>query len=211
MKVFLKIVGSIPILLLFVSARVVQSPLSIMPLDITIGVTKNADIQSKGVCVLKLKYRDSAYHCARFSMNDDKFFAYSTPDEIINKLSFLSVAHHVLPQNWQALGLRLASSYRYRKVQSANEINSQTVENEGGNLQQEFINIITANAAKNITRKTTYSSDYQIGEIISFTVGNLHYDAEFIKWIKPAWCSKCPTYTNYDNGLVSIEVTEAFD
>ena len=211
MRVFLKIIGSFLLLLLFISARVAPSTLSIMPLDITIGVTRNADIQSKGVCVLKLKYKDSAYHCARFSMNDDKFFAYSTPDEIINKLSFLSVAHHVLPQNWQTLGLRLASSYRYRKVQSANEINSQTVENEGGNLQQEFITIITANDAKNSTRKITYSSDYQIGETISFTVGNLHYDAEFIKWIKPAWCLKCPTYTNYDNGLVSLEVTESFD
>jgi hypothetical protein len=211
MKVFLKFIGSLTLLLQFVSARVAQSPLSIMPLEITIGVTRNADIQSKGVCVLKLKYKDSAYHCAKFSMNDDKFYAYSTPDEIINKLGFLSVAHHVLPQNWQNIGLRLASSYRYRKVLSANEINGQTVENEGGNLQQDFINIISANDAKNITRKITYSSDYQIGETISFTVGNLHYDAEFIKWVKPTWCKKCPTYTNYDNGLVSLEVTESLD
>jgi len=34
--------------------------------------------------------------------------------------------------------------------------------------------------------------------------------AEFMKWVKPEWCKECPTYSDYNNGLVSIEVSRPF-
>lgn len=202
-----------PVLLLLFTASIgwAQASLSKMPLDIVIGVTKAAQINSKGICVTKARGADSSTKCAKYSMEGDKYYVHVNPDGIVVKISFVAVDHHVLPQNWQDIGLRLASSYRYRKIRSANETNEKTLENEGGNLQTEFLNIIKANNAKNIQRKPTYNSDYQTGEIISFNIGNLHYDAEFIKWVKPRWCADCALYTDYDNGLVSIEVVQSYD
>ena len=210
MRILYKIIPTVLLLPMAVSMCNAQLVLTKMPFDITVAVTKNADIEAKGICVAKAKGADSIVHCTRFTMSDGKFNVYSNPEEVVMKISFLAVSHHVLPDNWKALGLRLASSYRYRKVKSAAEANSKTMENEGGNSQEEYIQIVTANGAQNITRKPTYASDYQKGELISFTIGNLRYDAEFIKWIKPKWCINCPTYTDYDNGLVSIEVIEAY-
>ena len=99
------------------------------------------------------------------------------------------------------MGIRLASSYRYRKIKTAQEKNSQTIENEGGNSLTEFIQIITSQNAKEITRRVSYKSDYQIGETVEFVIGNYFYMAEFMKWIKPEWCKDCPTYSDYDNGF----------
>ncbi len=209
MKAIRKVICPFLFMSFSVCTGIAQSPLYKLPYDINIGVTKNQEIEGKGVCVAKIKKSDSSFKCARYNMGD-KFYAYSNVDEVVTKISFLSVSHHVLPQNWLALGLRLASSYRYRKIKTTNELNPKTQENEGGNSQKEFIDIITANGATNITRNLSYSSDYQIGEVISFVIGKLHYDAEFIKWVKPKWCENCPTYTDYDNGLVSIEVIESY-
>jgi hypothetical protein len=211
MKLIRKLISPLLLVAFSQCMGLAQSPLLKMPLDIRIGVTKNAEIQGYGVCVAKIKGADSISRCIKYSMMSDQFFVHLNPNQVVVKISFVAVDHHVLPQNWQNLGLRLASSYRYRKIQSNNETNEKNLENEGGNLQPEFMNIIKANNAKNIQRKVTYTSDYEIGEIISFTIGNLHYDAEFIKWVKPKWCQDCPLYTDYNNGLVSIEVVEAFD
>ena len=189
-----------------------QSPLAKLPFDFTIAGTRNADIGNRGICVLKAKGADSVNHCLRYSMSDGKFNVYLSNEDLVVKVSFLASSHHSLPDNWRALGLRLASSYRYRKIKNvpATDANGKPIETEAGNSQQEYIDIITANGAQNITRRTTYASDYQKGEIISFTLGKVRYDAEFIKWIKPKWCVDCPTYTDYDNGLVSIEVIQAY-
>ncbi len=210
MKVILKIIGPFLLFTMTVAVCAAQSALAKLPFDITIAATKNGEIENKGICVLKATGADSATHCIRYSMSDGKFYVYSNPEEVVIKVSFLASSHHVLPDNWKALGLRLASSYRYRKIKSVSETNSKTTENEGGNSQQEYIDIVTANGAQNITRRITYASDYQKGEIISFTIGKVRYDAEFIKWVKPKWCVDCPTYTDYDNGLVSIEVIESY-
>ena len=201
------------LLLTFVSDTILlaQSQLAVLPLGIRMGITKNAEIESKGICVAKIRMPDSSFRCTRFSMSGDKFYLYSGPDQSVVKISFLAVSHHVLPQNWLDLGIRLASTYRYRRATPNQENNANILENEGGNTQEEFIAIIKANGAKDIKRRISYSSDYQIGETISFTIGNLLYDAEFIKWIKPNWCQNCPDYPDYNNGLVAIEITETYD
>ncbi len=214
MRVFYKIIFTVLLLPLAVSVCSGQSALTKMPFDIMVGVTKTADIESKGVCVAKAKGPDSLLHCTRLSMSDGKFNVYANTQEFVMKISFLSVSHHSLPDNWKALGLHLASSYRYRKVKPSGDTNtptaSTTTESESGNSQEEYIQIVTANGAQNITRKPTYASDYQKGELISFTIGKLRYNAEFIKWTSPKWCASCPTKIDYDNGLVSIEVIEEF-
>ncbi len=209
MRIIVKLV--VPVLFLLISTASIkaQTALIQLPLDIKLGVTKSTEIAGKGNCLAKAP--DSSNRCVKYSMLGDSFFAYADADAVIVKISFLAVDHHVLPQNWLNLGLRLASSYRYRKIRSANETNDKTLENEGGNLQAEFLDIIKRNKAENIQQKNTYTSDFQIGEAIIFTIGNYQYHAEFIKWVKPRWCADCPLYTDYNNGLVSIEVTKRND
>ena len=210
MRIILKLIISVLLLPMIGAGSVIaQSAFLQMPLDIKLGVTKNTEIANKGICLAKAP--DSSNRCVKYSMMGDSFFAYPDADGVIVKISFLAVDHHVLPQNWQSLGLRLASSYRYRKIRSANETNDKTLENEGGNLQADFLDIVKRNKAENIQQKTTYTSDFQIGEAIIFTLGNYQYHAEFIKWVKPRWCADCPLYTDYNNGLVSIEVTKRND
>lgn len=188
-----------------------QSPLTEMPLGIDIGNTKSTELESKGICVARVNSPDSAKtRCIRYNMDNNKFYAHTNFAKIIDRISFQSIAHHQLPENWKKLGIRLASSYRYRKAQSPLEKNSKTAENEGGNSLAEFMQIITAQNAKEITRRVSYKSDYQIGETVEFIIGNYYFMAEFMKWIKPEWCKDCPTYSDYDNGLVSLEITRPF-
>jgi len=187
-----------------------QSPLTEMPLGINLSITKSTELESRGICVARINSPDSAKtRCIRYNM-DDKFYAHTNFSKNIDRISFQSIAHHQLPDNWKKLGIRLASSYRYRKAKSPLEKNSITTENEGGNTLAEFMQIITAQNAKEITRRVSYKSDYQIGETIEFVIGNYYFMAEFMKWIKPEWCKDCPTYSDYDNGLVSLEITRPF-
>lgn len=187
-----------------------QSPLTEMPLGINLSITKSTELESRGICIARINSPDSAKtRCIRYNM-DDKFYAHTNFSKNIDRISFQSIAHHQLPDNWKKLGIRLASSYRYRKAKSAQEKNSITTENEGGNTLTEFMQIITAQNAKEITRRVSYKSDYQIGETIEFVIGNYYFMAEFMKWIKPEWCKDCPTYSDYDNGLVSLEITRPF-
>ena len=187
-----------------------QSPLTEMPLGINLSITKSTELESRGICIARINSPDSAKtRCIRYNM-DDKFYAHTNFSKNIDRISFQSIAHHQLPDNWKKLGIRLASSYRYRKAKSAQEKNSITTENEGGNTLTEFMQIITAQNAKEITRRVSYKSDYQVGETIEFVIGNYYFMAEFMKWIKPEWCKDCPTYSDYDNGLVSLEITRPF-
>ena len=190
---------------------VAQSPLTEMPLNINLGVTKSTELESRGVCVARVNSPDSAKtRCIRYNMDNNRFYAHTDFAKNIDRISFQSIAHHQLPENWKKLGIRLASSYRYRKAKSVQEKNSLTTENEGGNTITEFMQIITAQYAKEITRRVSYKSDYQIGETVEFVIGNYYFMAEFMKWVKPEWCKECPTYSDYDNGLVSLEITRPF-
>lgn len=188
-----------------------QSPLTEMPLNINLGVTKSTELETRGVCVARVNSPDSAKtRCIRYNMDNNRFYAHTDYAKNIDRISFQSIAHHQLPENWKKLGIRLASSYRYRKVKSGPEKNTLTTENEGGNTITEFMQIITAQYAKEITRRVSYKSDYQIGETVEFVIGNYFFMAEFMKWVKPEWCKECPTYSDYDNGLVSLEITRPF-
>ena len=188
-----------------------QSPLTEMPLSIDLGVTKSSSLESRGVCMARISSPDSAKtRCIRYNMDNNRFYAHTDFAKNIDRISFQSIAHHQLPESWKKLGIRLASSYRYRKAKSTQEKNSQTIENEGGNTITEFMQIITAQYAKEITRRVSYKSDYQIGETVEFVIGNYFFMAEFTKCVKPEWCKECPTYSDYDNGLVSLEITRPF-
>lgn len=190
---------------------VAQLSLTEMPLNINLGVTKSTELESRGICVARVNSPDSAKtRCIRYNMDNNRFYAHTDYAKNIDRISFQSIAHHQLPENWKKLGIRLASSYRYRKAKSTQEKNILTPENEGGNTITEFMQIITAQYAKEITRRVSYKSDYQIGETVEFVIGNYYFMAEFMKWIKPEWCKDCPTYSDYDNGLVSLEITRPF-
>jgi hypothetical protein len=117
-------------------------------------------------------------------MDNNKFYAHTNFSGSIDRISFQSVAHHQIPESWKKLGIRLASSYRYQKAKQAEVKNAKATEPEYGNTLTEFMAIITAQNAKEITRRVSYKSDYQIGETVAFVIDNYYFMAEFMKWVK---------------------------
>ena len=199
------------LLFTFVNLGEAQSVFTQIPLDINLGVTKSSELETKGVCVARVNSLDSAKtRCLRYNMDNNKFYAHTNFSGNIDRISFQSVAHHQIPESWKKLGIRLASSYRYQKAKQAVVNNAKAAEPEDGNTLTEFMAIITAQNAKEITRRVSYKSDYQIGETVAFVIDNYYFMAEFMKWVKPEWCKECPTYSDYNNGLVSIEVTRPY-
>lgn len=202
--------STIVLMLFFAISGIAQSVLTQIPLAIDLGITKSTELESKGICVARVNSPDSAKtRCIRYNM-DNKFYAHTNFSKNIDRISFQSVAHHQLPESWKKIGIRLASSYRYQKAKPADNKLSKAAEPENGISITEFMAIITAQNAKEITRRVSYKSDYQIGETVEFVIDNYYFMAEFMKWVKPEWCKDCPTYSDYDNGLVSLEVSRPF-
>jgi hypothetical protein len=204
------LVSMLLLMLFFVFSGFGQSAFTQIPLDINLGVTKSTDLESKGICVARVNSPDSAKtRCIRFNM-DNKFYAHTNFSRNIDRISFQAVAHHQIPESWKKIGIRLASSYRYQKAKQAELNNTKTAQPENGNTLSEFKAIIIAQNAKEITTRVSYKSDYQIGETVAFVIDNYLFTAEFMKWVKPEWCKECPTYSDYDNGLVSLEVSRPY-
>lgn len=204
------LVSMLLLMLFFVFSGFAQSAFTQIPLDINLGITRSTDLESKGICVARVNSPDSAKtRCIRFNM-DNKFYAHTNFSRNIDRISFQAVAHHQIPESWKKIGIRLASSYRYQKAKQAELNNTKTAQPENGNTLSEFKAIIIAQNAKEITTRVSYKSDYQIGETVAFVIDNYLFTAEFMKWVKPEWCKECPTYSDYDNGLVSLEVSRPY-
>ena len=210
-RYLLVLISTNVLLFAFVNLGEAQSAFTQIPLDINLSVTKGSELETKGICVARVNSPDSAKtRCIRYNMDNNKFYAHINFSGNIDRISFQSVAHHQIPESWKKLGIRLASSYRYQKAKQAEVNNAKAAEPEYGNTITEFMDIITAQNAKEITRRVSYKSDYQIGETVAFVIDNYYFMAEFMKWIKPEWCKECPTYSDYNNGLVSIEVNRTY-
>jgi len=210
-RYLLVLISTNVLLFAFVNLGEAQSAFTQIPLDINLSVTKGSELETKGICVARVNSPDSAKtRCIRYNMDNNKFYAHINFSGNIDRISFQSVAHHQIPESWKKLGIRLASSYRYQKAKQAEVNNAKAAEPEYGNTLAEFMAIITAQNAKEITRRVSYKSDYQIGETVAFVIDNYYFMAEFMKWIKPEWCKECPTYSDYNNGLVSIEVNRPY-
>lgn len=204
------LVSMLLLMLFFVFSGFAQSAFTEIPLDINLGITRSTDLESKGICVARVNSPDSAKtRCIRFNM-DNKFYAHTNFSRNIDRISFQAVAHHQIPESWKKIGIRLASGYRYQKAKQAELNNTKTAQPENGNTLSEFKAIIIAQNAKEITTRVSYKSDYQIGETVAFVIDNYLFTAEFMKWVKPEWCKECPTYSDYDNGLVSLEVSRPY-
>ena len=210
-RYLLVLISTNVLLFAFVNLGEAQSAFTQIPLEINLSVTKGSELETKGICVARVNSPDSAKtRCIRYNMDNNKFYAHINFSGNIDRISFQSVAHHQIPESWKKLGIRLASSYRYQKAKQAEVNNAKAAEPEYGNTITEFMAIITAQNAKEITRRVSYKSDYQIGETVAFVIDNYYFMAEFMKWIKPEWCKECPTYSDYNNGLVSIEVNRPY-
>jgi len=210
-RYLLVLISTNVLLFAFVNLGEAQSAFTQIPLEINLSVTKGSELETKGICVARVNSPDSAKtRCIRYNMDNNKFYAHINFSGNIDRISFQSVAHHQIPESWKKLGIRLASSYRYQKAKQAEVNNAKAAEPEYGNTITEFMDIITAQNAKEITRRVSYKSDYQIGETVAFVIDNYYFMAEFMKWIKPEWCKECPTYSDYNNGLVSIEVNRPY-
>lgn len=210
-RYLLVLISTNVLLFAFVNLGEAQSAFTQIPLNINLSVTKGSELETKGICVARVNSPDSAKtRCIRYNMDNNKFYAHINFSGNIDRISFQSVAHHQIPESWKKLGIRLASSYRYQKAKQAEVNNAKAAEPEYGNTITEFMDIITAQNAKEITRRVSYKSDYQIGETVAFVIDNYYFMAEFMKWIKPEWCKECPTYSDYNNGLVSIEVNRPY-
>jgi hypothetical protein len=210
-RYLLALIGTNLLMFMFVNAGEAQSALTQIPLDINLSVTKSSELETKGICIARVNSPDSAKtRCIRYNMDNNKFYAHTSFAGNIDRISFQSVAHHQIPESWKKIGIRLASSYRYQKAKQAAFNNAKAGEPEYGNTLSEFMAIIISQNAKEITTRVSYKSDYQIGETVAFVIDNYYYMAEFMKWVKPEWCKECPTYSDYNNGLVSIEVSRPF-
>ena len=210
-RYLLVLISTNVLLFAFVNLGVAQSAFTQIPLEINLSVTKSSELETKGICVARVNSPDSAKtRCLRYNMDNNKFYAHTNFSGSIDRISFQSVAHHQIPESWKKIGIRLASNYRYQKAKQAEINNTKNAQPENGNTLSEFKAIIIAQNAKEITTRVSYKSDYQIGETVAFVIDNYLFTAEFMKWIKPEWCKDCPTYSDYNNGLVSIEVTRPY-
>lgn len=185
-----------------------QSILTQIPLDIHLGVTKYNEMEIKGFAGAGKPIPESSKSKSiRYGLDSNRFYAHIDFDNTINRISFHAVAHHQLPESWKKLGIRLASNYRYIKYKPEKNTLKKKSAPENGNSIDEFISIISSQKVNNIKRSISYKSDYQIEESVSFEIDQYMFVAAFMKWVKPEWCNDCTTYTEYDNGLISIEIS----
>lgn len=174
------------------SVAFADSPLSILPFGIKIGITKNQEIDGRGKCTSKIKVTESYFKCEAYDMAGGKFRVESSQNETVSKVSFsrLYSEIHDIPQSWKNLGINLHDS-----------------EESYGTSIYEFINIVLANGAQNISKRAI--TKYEVGyrdelSIISFDIGNNHFEAAYVKRIIR------DSDNVYDKGLARIEVTEAY-
>ena len=166
-----------------------QSVLEKLPFNIKIGQTKNAEIESRGICVSRIKITDTYHRCERYEMSGGKFYVDSGQSEIVTGVTFVGVFGHELPRSWQDLGLRL-------RVPRSNRL---------GTLKADFIRIVKSAGARNLEVESRKSIDERmIEDFIFFDVAGLHFKATL------------DSFRNYkeeipiEQGLSEISVTEAY-
>ena len=185
-----------------------QSTLTQIPLHINLGVTKYNELVTAGFEVESMnKPASGTSRYIRYNLDSSRFYAHIDFDNIINRISYHAVAHHKIPNSWKKIGIRLASNYRYVKIRQANNLPKRNMVPENGNSITEFLSIINSQKVSNIKRTIAYKSDYQVEETISFEIERYIFEAAFVKWVKPSWCKDCDSFTDYDNGLISIEMS----
>lgn len=82
-----------------------------LPFDIEIGVTSNEVIENRGTCLERIQVSEYYFRCAKYSIQD-RFSVYSSQNEFVTKLEFLSTAGHSLPRDWTAAGLKMGPFQR---------------------------------------------------------------------------------------------------
>ncbi|MEQ8523094.1 hypothetical protein [Gracilimonas sp.] len=82
-----------------------------LPFDIEIGVTTNEEIENRGTCLERIQVSEYYFRCAKYSIQD-RFNVYSSQNEIVTKLEFLSTASHGFPRDWASAGFRMGPFQR---------------------------------------------------------------------------------------------------
>lgn len=185
-----------------------QPELTQLPLGIELGITKISWLESRGVSISGFNSKDSSRNfISRCQINKNQFYAFINLSNIVERISFQSIAQHRLPQNWKNAGLRLARRYKYVKEKRDLKNKIVSSEKQSGNTIAEYMQIISEAKARGIRHSITYQSDNQTEETITFELGNYLFVAAFVKWSKPYWCKNCTDYTDYDNGLVTLDIS----
>lgn len=186
----------------------IQKQLTALPLGIELGITNISKLESQGVLISGFNSSDSARKfLTRCKINKNQFYAFINLSNVVDRISFQSISQHQLPKNWKNTGLRLARRYKYAKEKRDFKNKIVSSEKESGNTIAEFMHIISEAKARGISHKITYQSDNQTEETITFELGNYLFVAVFVKWSKPYWCKNCTEYTDYDNGLVTLDIS----
>lgn len=167
------------------SLALADSVLTQLPFGIKIGITKNEEVENRGVCIDRIQVSESYFRCRAYNMLNGKFYINSSQNEIVSEVMFLSASKNVLPQSWQNIGIRLAPAY--------------LEDTDLGTSQDDFMKIIKLNNAQNINSKIIAGTVTNT-KIISFDIDYLHYEAEFTYWADP---------TKY-YGFTGLRITEAY-
>lgn len=162
-----------------------ESALSKLPFGIIIGVTKNSEIENKGICEERIKVTDSYYRCEKYKMAGGKFTVFSSQNEIVNKVSFSGSTSN-LPLSWQKIGLKIIES-------SAGLPPSDLVLKK-----EQLLTIIQDNGGTNITSANVKIVSDIYFYTYDFDIDNYHYQT-----------SNSITLEG-DYGLKGISITEAY-
>jgi len=84
------------------TAFALENPFKKLPFGIHIGVTKNEEIENRGVCEEEIKVDEHYYRCAKYDMAGG-FSVFSSQNEIVNKVYFYQSDR--LPRSWTRAGL----------------------------------------------------------------------------------------------------------
>lgn len=186
-----------------------SNALSTLPFDIQIGITKNSEIENRGVCLERIEVTNGYFRCGAYNMANGRFKIFSSQNETVTMIDFYTDLNHSIPQNWQKIGLKLSNNNR----------NSKHPDRLPGNLLEEFLKIIqTYNATNIVQTSSTYTlpgsfSSWTFYEpIVEFDIDNNHYKAAFKRVVSKS--HEVPKNSEYEYdvnlGLQRISVTESY-
>jgi len=145
------------ITLLVFSNNAVSSPFEKTPYGIKPGITKNSELEKRGLCTSRVKVSSSYTRCASYDFSG-KFSVFSSQSEVATKIYIDSIQSHRLPRNLRHIGLSFPkweqqASEAWLAVKDGTEIN-------------DVVNIIKSQGITNIEN---------IDDKLIFYVGGLEY------------------------------------
>ncbi len=81
-----------------------------LPFGIKLGITKNSEIEQRGVCTKKIQLTDRHFRCEVYEMLRNSFVVASSENEVVNIVIFDADQNHSVPSSWKQLGINLKTA-----------------------------------------------------------------------------------------------------